>query len=177
MTKFIFGLALGCLAGSMITYYIQVDKMEKKVDDEIRNFVKDYEEHNTKQKGDELKEGSNNDAPSESSINSQYKKIVTEYNKCFKEDEKDKIDTEFIKPEDFGEDFGYDCTYYTLYSNGVVTDENGDVLENESFILGSNWKEGIGKYEADICYIRNNARRIDIEIAVDQTEYVKKGDQ
>lgn len=71
-----------------------------------------------------------------------------------------------IPPEQVGED-DYECNTYTLYSDGVLTDELNDVVEEEdlAYLIGSrDVFKHIDDYGNGAVYVRNDFLETDFEI-------------
>lgn len=76
-----------------------------------------------------------------------------------------------ISPEEFGENEEYERISLTYYSNNVLTDENDDVIEDVDETVGVDSLTHFGEYEEDSVFVRNDARRCDYEILLDQRSY------
>ncbi len=75
-----------------------------------------------------------------------------------------------IPPEDFGEgefgDYDYDTVSLTLYADGVIENEFGDVLSDDEIddYIGKDSLNHFGEYEDDSVFVRNEGLRTDYEI-------------
>ena len=77
-----------------------------------------------------------------------------------------------IEPEDFALDEDYLKVTYTYYADGVLTDENGDVVGREDDVFKSDFAKHFGEYDAGDCvYVRNDKIRCDYEIIQDEGYY------
>lgn len=77
-----------------------------------------------------------------------------------------------LEPDQFGDEPDYEQISLVYYADGKLADEDDDLVENIPFILGSEWQERFDKYDEDVVYVRNDARRCDYEISRDYREYV-----
>ena len=78
-----------------------------------------------------------------------------------------------IRPEDFGDQDGYDEISLTYYSDGVVTDDNDRPMSDDE-IEETIRKESLthfGEYEDDSVFVRNDRLKADYEILMDQRTY------
>lgn len=71
-----------------------------------------------------------------------------------------------ISPKEFGELEDYHTITLTLYSDGVLTDENDSPIDPDE--IGRENLESIGKYEDDAVHIRYDARKCDYEVLLDE---------
>lgn len=78
--------------------------------------------------------------------------------------------TEIVHPDDFGT--VYDTMSLTLYADGVLEDDqSGEIVEHPELMIGDRWKDHIGDYEDDICFVRNHEDQTDYEIVCDPRPY------
>lgn len=73
-----------------------------------------------------------------------------------------------IPPNEFDE-MGYATTSLTYYKDGILTDEDGDVLDDEhiEFYIGKDSLQTFGQYEDDSVFVRNDTLQVDYEILYD----------
>jgi hypothetical protein len=76
-----------------------------------------------------------------------------------------------IEPEEFGEIDDYETISLTYYSDGVVTDDDNQPIEDVDEIIGEDSLEHFGEYEDDSVFVRNTKRKCDYEILKDYREY------
>jgi len=76
-----------------------------------------------------------------------------------------------ISPEDFGEVEEYDSISLVYYADGVVADENDDILEDLEATIGRESLNHFGEYEDDSVFVRNDTLRCDYEILLDNRTY------
>jgi hypothetical protein len=76
-----------------------------------------------------------------------------------------------IAPEAFMEHEEYDHVSFTYYADGVLTDENDEVIDDVEDVIGEDSLNHFGEFEDDSVYVQNDARRIYYEILLDQRLY------
>lgn len=76
-----------------------------------------------------------------------------------------------ITPEEFGQNDEYDIISLTYYSDGVLTDENDEIIENQEAMVGHGSLSRFGEYENDMVYVRNDTIACDYEITRDEATY------
>ena len=75
-----------------------------------------------------------------------------------------------IHPNDYGDQDDYELKSWLLWSDGVLTDDNDEIIENPSEFIGDALSH-FGDYEDDSVYVRNRADKIDYEILKTEREY------
>ena len=82
-----------------------------------------------------------------------------------------------ISPEQFGENEDYDQISLTYYADQVLADENDEMIEDVEEMVGFESLSHFGEYEDDSVFVRNDDRKCDYEILMDQRLYsdVTKG--
>ena len=75
-----------------------------------------------------------------------------------------------IKPEEFGE-CDYDEVSLTYYADGILTDEQGEPIEDLAGTVGEDYMTHFGEFEDDSVFIRNERLQVDFEILADQRNY------
>ena len=76
-----------------------------------------------------------------------------------------------ISPDEFGEFYDYERIDLTYYSDGVLADENDDIVDDADNSVGSDFAEHFGDYEEDAVHIRNDRLKCDYEILYDHRKY------
>lgn len=77
----------------------------------------------------------------------------------------------FISQEEFEENEDYDKIILTYYSDGVLTDDMDEPIENIEETVGEDPKDHFGEYEDGVVYVRNDKRMVDYEILLDEMDY------
>ena len=60
-------------------------------------------------------------------------------------------------------------TYYS--GNGVLVDDNEEQVDNVEELVGEDSLKHFGEYEDDSVYVRNDERKCDYEILLDESNY------
>ena len=69
-----------------------------------------------------------------------------------------------IPPEDFGDYVDYEPTTLYYYADGVLADEDDNIIEDPVAMVGDDFMDHYGEYEDDCVYVRNDRYRRDYEI-------------
>lgn len=75
-----------------------------------------------------------------------------------------------ISPEEFGEMNDYEKISLTYYANGILADENDEVIDDIEETVGDAL-EHFGEYEDDSVFVRNEENMCDYEILFDQRNF------
>lgn len=152
-------------------------KVEKIAEKEVEKIRKEYNDYNSLTKN-----------------YTSYSKNETEEDDCAKvenEDDCAKVEDEdgvelfeverasdsdrpyVIDPWDFGGEDGYDTITLNYYADGVLTDDDDNVIEDEEIddIVGKDFAEHFGEYEKDCVCVRNDRLKVDYEICRDIIKY------
>lgn len=76
-----------------------------------------------------------------------------------------------ISPEEYGEYDDYETISLTYYNDGVLADENDEIVDDVSFTVGDEAMDHFGEYEDDSVFIRNDKLKSDYEILKDYRNY------
>lgn len=173
--------AIGTAVGSVASMKYFKTKYERIADEEIESVKKSFTQ--LMKKSDILnKKTDTNPKNNSKSISDNTKrketlnKVVSklDYTSFSKSTTKEEVEDDkpegdlpyIIPPEQVGED-DYECNTYTLYSDGVLTDELNDVVEEEdlAYLIGSrDVFKHIDDYGNGAVYVRNDFLGTDFEI-------------
>lgn len=163
-------LGIGAISGFIIADRIVAKKYQDRADAEIdsvkQTFKKMYEESEKKNK-EYYK-------TAEHQIS---ERIITEsgYNKYSEPDEEPNKTPEpvpyVISPDEFSTNDDYDTVSLTYYADKVLADEDGEIIDNVEEIIGKDSLTHFGEYERDSVFVRNDKRRTDYEILLDERFY------
>lgn len=76
-----------------------------------------------------------------------------------------------ISPEEFGNLDDYDQISLTYYSDGVLVDDEYDIVEDIDGIVGADFSDHFGDYEDDSVFVRNDRLKCDYEILRDNRSW------
>ena len=78
-----------------------------------------------------------------------------------------------ISPEEFGEISSYEKISLTYYIDGVLADDDDEVIYDIENIIGHESLNHFGEYEDDSIFVRNDKLKCDYEVLLDQREFSK----
>lgn len=179
----------GALIGSSITYLVVKNKYEKIIDEEIESVKETYEDvYGEKTKTAKLVESMDGTMNPREKNQKAYEELIRQYkNDESTEDEEEDDDSDeqegddddmvepyVITPDEFG-DTGYETICLTLYADGVIEDDEGDMWSDDdiSVLLGRDSLSHMGENvdDPDVLYVRNENEEVDYEIARDVDKY------
>lgn len=182
MIKTTFVFSLGAVAGAAASYIYWKSHFEKWAQEEI-NTMKAYYSDNTiddkhvNRPEDDKKQGNNIDDTT--SIQDQKDGMVpemmeyartisnfgyTNYSDQVQGDE-DMFEKPYvITPDEFGDFYDYDCQSLNYHSNGILTDEMDEPIDDVENIVGKDFADHFGEHDDDVVYVRNDRLKCDYEI-------------
>lgn len=169
--------SLGVAAGLAISWKYNKDKYETIAREEINDVKERYRSKREYTEKEADIEGSDEDAEEElvSGFKNEYENMMRnlgykDYGEKKGEDEVAK--PYVIKPEEFGQtDDDYDLISLNYYADGVLTDDFDDIIEDVEGTVGEDSLSHFGEYENDAVYVRNDARKADYEICLDNRKF------
>lgn len=188
--KLIFSLAfiVGAAAGSATTWYLLKDKYAELAQEEIDSVKEVFARREQERKDESVKktvaEGIKNVDKNKPELKEYAEKLKrTGYVRYSdrageEETEPEELDKPYvIPPEQFGDNDEYEQISLTYYADSVLTDENDEIIEDVEETVGFESLNHFGEYEDDSVFVRNDARKCDYEILLDQRTYfeVTKG--
>lgn len=76
-----------------------------------------------------------------------------------------------VSPEEFGEIDEYDTKSLTYWQDGVLTDENDEIVEDVEGLVTKDSLTHFGEFEDDSVFVRNDELMVDYEILLDTRRY------
>lgn len=179
---FSLGFIIGAASGATVAWYLLKDKYETLAQEEIDSVKEVFARREQEMKDETVKrnvaEGikdSDRTKPDLKEYAEQLKKNgYTRYSDLSADDEgvSDKQTKPYvIPPEQFGDDENYDQISLTYYADGVLANENDEVIKDVEDAVGIDSLNRFGEYEDDSVFVRNDARKCDYEILLDQRTY------
>lgn len=150
---------LGAAIGSVITWSVLKTKYEQLAQEEIDSVKETFS-----------KRAKYNDILEQEGYN---RSSETEETKPVKVEEKEVDGPYVIPPEEFGELDGYSTVSLTYYSNGTLTDDTDEPIDDIDEIVGLDSLDTFGEYEDDSVFVRNDSLKTDYEILYDQRSYLE----
>ena len=163
--------AAGAAIGSAVTWKIMSETRDRIIQEEVDSVKEAFSKLYSKET-EELKEEEETVTPTDKDI---YKSIVQDngyvnYNK--KDTEVSDVERPYvISPDEYGEYHGYDTISLTLYADGVLTDDQDEIIDNIDEIVGEDSLNHFGEYEDDSVFVRNDRLKCDYEILLDSSTY------
>ena len=159
--KLIFAFGLGAAAGAVVTYFLM--KRKKKDDFMWADDWEEADENTTKESSEKV-----------TCFNNKWKsdRPRTAYNDIYRKkygtDDPSPTEGDYpmyvITPEDYASREGYEAESLYYYKNGILTDEDDNVIPNMEELVGEDAVNHFGKYEEDVIHIRNDDLETDYEI-------------
>lgn len=76
-----------------------------------------------------------------------------------------------ISPQEFGEISEYEKISLMYYADGVVTDDEREIIDDWADLIGPNFMAHFGEYEDDSVFVRNTVLKADYEILKDLSPF------
>lgn len=173
-----FSFLLGMGIGAYVTYMYVKDMYAEIAQEEINSVKEAYIKKTKNLQKDVITEDENKEkvdkAKNKPDISEYAVKLkesgYTNYSEISQEDNDVEVPY-VIAPEDYGENDEYETISLTYYSDGVLTDEDDEVITNPGELVGRDFASHFGDYEDDSVFIRNDDRKIDFEILMDYRTY------
>lgn len=172
---FIFGAA----AGSFVTWRYLKDKYEQIAQEEIDSvkevFLKREAAFESNEKVSEIVTHKVPDKPPLADyVGRLQKEGYINHSDVEPEKEEQKVVSDMpyvISPDEFGEFDEYEKVSLSYYADKILADENDEIVEDVEDTVGFDSLSHFGEYEDDSVFVRNDARKCDYEILLDQRNY------
>lgn len=161
----------GAAVGSAVTWKLLKTKYEQIANEEIESVKEVFSrpQQATPSEGDTERY---DEATIDSGTVEKYKDMVNNlYHVPAAEEEVDVDRPYVISPEEFGDLDNYNVVSLTYYSDGVLIDEEGNIVDDVDDLVGEDFASHYGEYEEDSVFVRNDARMTDYEILRDYEPY------
>ncbi len=175
-TMFLIAFIFGTISGSLVTWCGVKKKYEMLAQEEIDSVKEVFarrEKKSAKNVADVVKADEPNDAAGIKECESILRREgYTRYSDSTEENEGREMSRHYvISPEQFGENEDYDQISLTYYADQVLADENDEMIEDVEEMVGFESLSHFGEYEDDSVFVRNDDRKCDYEILMDQRLY------
>lgn len=197
----ILAFTVGAAIGSAVTYYVAKKQYDKIINEEIESIKESFKGDGSKdsysyfdsiQNGDsngesfdenqmDINDFINTDNENSETVSSVDKRKidVIEYSNLTKnysgekggEDGNMSDEPYVISPYEFGENDEYYQFELTYYSDGILEDEDGSIVEDVEETIGSKALFTFGEYEDDAVFVRNDKLKADFQILKDNRTY------
>lgn len=180
--KYLFIFSVGAAVGAVATHQILKPKYERMIQDEVNEFKKSWSDRKEETtliiEGDtESIENEVTTVPELADLASENTAIIESegYINSEKGGSKSMSDDMpyVISPLKFAEGCDYDTISLTYYSDGVLVDDMGELVEDVAGTVGTEFPEHFGEYtdDPDTVYVRNDRLEADYEIQRDIDAY------
>lgn len=172
----------GAAVGALTSWGYLNDKYRRLADEEIESVKNAFRgEEDEDVENEPCEEPESVDYAVVSSI-SDYKSTIeaTNYGVCFKgtTEKPGPVKTELvvekpyvISPEEYGELDDYATISLTYYSDKILTDELDGIVDDIEETVGFESLGRFGEYEPDAVHVRNDVKKCDYEIILDNMRY------
>lgn len=176
----------GAMIGSATTWYFVKKKYEKIAQEEIDSVKevfakKDFgsQVKEMTKAGEEIAKGFNDgirqaaEQAKDKPDLERYAAMIQKYGGTVSEEKEAPMKEKFpyvIPPEEFGEFEDYERISLTYYADGVLADDNNEIVDDVEDIVGDAL-DHFGEYEDDSVFVRCDERKCDYEILLDQRTF------
>lgn len=159
--------AAGAAIGSAVTWKLLYNKYEQRLEEDINSY-KEARSRRDRMETEECDVQEEDPAMTRA----QYEELIKSSGyDTQSEIEEDVGEAYVISPDEFDEFDDYTTVSLTYYEDGVLTDDNGEIVEDIVGTVGKNFTRHFGDYEEDAVHIRNDSRKCDYEILQDSRRY------
>lgn len=179
--KNLFIFAVGAAAGAVATWKLLNDKYEKLYHEEVEAYKEYHKEKSDKAASEPKPEPEQKkEAPKTESSDPLMDKLrdtveragYTDYSTTKEKQEPEEKDIRpyVIRPEELGDQIGYDVIELTYYADGVVAEED-EVMDDVDEVIGIDSLGHFGEFEEDSVCVRNDRLKCDYQILLDERKY------
>ena len=175
---FIIGTIVGAGIGVAGTYSYFKDKYEKLAEEDFnsrRVFDEDKNDESEEPVTEKTADSRTVDKPSIAEYAARLQKEgYVNYNDMQDKKQEQEIVADrpyVIQPSDFGEFDDYEKISLTYTADGVLLDDMNEIVDDIEETVGEDSLEHFGEYEDDSVYVRNDVKKCDYEILLDQRCY------
>ena len=152
----VISFAVGAIAGVAVSIY----KEKHPVEVTKGSDIVDEENPEPEESIDEMEEY-------EPSPNSAYETIAAKYSSNERKEHTVKTKPSIISPDDYGEIDHYDQTEFMYMADGVLLNEEQEIVDNYERLIGDALQH-FGEYEEDSVYVQNDRLKLYIAILKDE---------
>jgi hypothetical protein len=176
--KVIFAFSIGAAIGALISWKVTKDKYERIAQEKIAQAQEaiDRKIKNTKKEPEDIKAEIEARVEEHEEEVDEYKQLIEEcgystFSRATKSDPEEKKLIYVIEPWAYGEMDGYDGVELTYWSDGVLTDDLDEPVDDIEGTIGYESLKHFGEYEDDSVCVRNEIRKVDYQILYDERAY------
>lgn len=168
---------VGAVIGSAVSWMILKKQYEDRVKQEVTSVKEALGMLRKKENEEDIKKEENDDSiaykPTKDDLATLQKTIETNGYRDYStrnEEEKKVTEPYVIAPNEFDE-IGYETQSITYWADKIVTDDDGNIIEDYESHIGEDALNHFGEYEEDSVYVRNDEEETDYEILLDLRNY------
>lgn len=192
--KTLFALILGAAVGSLITWKVVTDKYERIISDIYAEQEEEEEQAEPVDGDTDNRESTRAEIEADERLNAriQYEEAVlqsgyaaaftnavavkdetTDENEEEGDEDMAELGPRFVSPEEF-DDCEYPVVEFTYYSDGFLTDEDDEIVNDIAGTVGKDFADHFGEYDEDpdVVYVIDDSCEVCYEICRDNRKYM-----
>lgn len=168
---------LGAGVGSVVTWKLLEKKYKKMADEEVASVKETFSKLYSKTE-ESVEESTEEETEAEArpvdkrTLGSVVNSLGYNNKSTLKEGSEKRDDIYVISPDEYSEFSDYTTKELTYYEDGVLTDENDNIIEDVTNLIGMGSLNTFGQYEDDSVFVRNETLKTDFQILADPRRYV-----
>ena len=165
--------AVGAIVGSAATWLYLKSEYDRQLKEEVDSVKESF---GRLYKKEEAPEEEKPYTPTKDDLATLTKTIQTNGYRNYSDsenEEEEEIDMNepyVISPDEFDE-LDYNTESLTYWADGVVTDDDGNIMEDYEDHIGKDALDHFGEYEDDSVFVRNDEEQTDYEILLDERKH------
>lgn len=169
--------AAGAVIGSAATWFVLKNKYEQRIQEEVESVKEALSGLTNTTEQSETEEAESEDELEDTNEENdneleEYANLTNLYSTEKGGAEKVKVKKPYvISPYDFGEIDEYRKIDLTHYADGILEDEDGEIVTDVDELIGADSLNTFGEYEDDAVFVRNEQLMTDFEILKDYRTY------
>lgn len=177
----IVSFAVGAIGGSIATWKLLKTKYEqfaREEVEEVREYYANKYEGTTSTEQEkpntEVESITTDDLNMSSDVRTEYSSIASVYSSDNEEGGDKPMSRNkpyVISPAEFGEMENYETITLVYYNDGILADNDGNIIEDIESCIGYEALNHFGEYEDDSVHVRNEDAMTDYEVLLDETDY------
>ena len=164
----------GAIIGSAVTWKLLETKHEQRLEEELESYK---EARSKRERVSEISEERDIIPEEDLGISrAEYEELVQSSGYAtqseIEEQDVDNVEKPYvISPDEFAEFEDYETVSLTYYEDGILTDDNNEMVDDIAGTVGKDFVRHFGDYEDDAVHIRNDGKKCDYEILRDSRNY------
>ena len=167
---------LGAGVGSLVTWKLIEKKYKKMADEEVASVKETFSKLYSKPE-EPVEESTETESETEAepvtnkTLGSMVNSLGYNNKSTTKEGSEKRDDIYVISPDEFSEFSDYATKSLTYYEDGILVDDDDNIIEDVNNLVGEGSLETFGQYEDDSVFVRNETLKTDFEILADPRRY------